>query len=420
MPKGFHRLIAAQFSSALADNALLIVAIALLEERGIAGWWAPLLKFSLVAFYVLLAPIVGPLADAFPKARLMATMNAVKMLGVFALLAGAHPVAAFAIIGFAAAAYAPAKYGLITEMVPGRNLVAANSWIEVTAVGAVLLGTLIGGFLVSDWARAAGATARVALGSLGAMAGSTLVVSECVVLSIYSIAALLNVGIDSGRAHYGRGSIAPIALARDFLLSNATLWRDREGGLSLAVTSLFWGTGATLQFAVLRWAVDVLGLPLHKAAYLQAIAAVGVVAGATIAGRCIGIASARRVLPAGLLLGGLACVVPLVDTVALAIPLLVLVGVVGGMFVVPMNALLQHRGCLVLTPGRSIAVQGFNENLSVLSMLALYAALLSIEVPVASLMSGMGVLLIVSIGALMARERLNDVTPAARRLRARS
>jgi hypothetical protein len=170
----------------------------------------------------------------------------------------------------------------------------------------------------------------------------------------------------------------------------------------------------------LRWAVDVLGLPLHKAAYLQAIAAVGVVAGATIAGRCIGIASARRVLPAGLLLGGLACVVPLVDTVALAIPLLVLVGVVGGMFVVPMNALLQHRGGLVLTPGRSIAVQGFNENLSVLSMLALYAALLSIEVPVASLMSGMGVLLIVSIGALMARERLNDVTPAARRLRARS
>ncbi|HTT13383.1 MAG TPA: lysophospholipid transporter LplT [Burkholderiaceae bacterium] len=402
MPRGFYRLIAAQFFSALADNALLIVAIALLAERGLAGWWAPLLKFSLVAFYVLLAPALGPLADAFPKARLMAATNALKVAGVGAMLAGMHPVGAFAIIGFAAAAYAPAKYGLVTEMVATRSLVAANSWIEVTAVGAVLLGALVGGFLVSDTVRAAAASLRAAL---GAGAGSGLVLSLALVSSIYALAALLNVGIASPRASYGRSPRAPLALARDFLRANVTLWRDRAGGLSLAVTTLFWGTGATLQFAVLRWAVDVLGLPLHKAAYLQAIAAVGLVVGATAAGRFIGIHAAPRVLPAGVLLGALALLVPLIESVALAAPLLVLVGIVSGVFVVPMNALLQHRGYEVLTPGRSIAVQGFNENLSVLTMLAAYAALLKIEVPITTVMFALGVMLIITMGALVARER---------------
>jgi MFS transporter, LPLT family, lysophospholipid transporter len=412
MPKGFYRLIAAQFLSALADNALLIVAIALLEERGVAGWWAPLLKFSLVVFYVLLAALVGPLADAFPKARLMATMNAIKVLGVFAMAAGVHPVAAFAIIGFAAAAYAPAKYGLVTEMVPAKGLVAANSWIEVTAVGAVLLGTLAGGFLVSGWARQAGAALCATMPGVTDAAGSALILSEYLVLIIYGAAALLNVCLPRGNVH-ALSSIAPVALARDFVRANATLWRDREGGLSLAVTSLFWGTGATLQFAVLRWAVDVLGLPLHQAAYLQALAAIGVVVGASIAGRFIGIHLARRVLPAGLVLGGLALIVPLIETVSLAVPLLVLVGIVSGLFVVPMNALLQYRGYQVLTPGRSIAVQGFNENLSVLLMLAVYAALLSIDVPITVVMCGLGLLLIVSIGALVVRERALRAAPPA-------
>jgi hypothetical protein len=346
-------------------------------------------------------------------------MNAIKVLGVFAVIAGVHPVAAFAIIGFAAAAYAPAKYGLVTEIVRAGNLVVANSWIEVTAVGAVLLGTLVGGSLVSGWARGAGNALRAALPGVIDPAGSTLILSEYLVLIIYSAAALLNIGLPRGQTKYAHGSSAPLALARDFLRANVTLWRDREGGLSLAVTSLFWGTGATLQFAVLRWAVDVLGLPLHQAAYLQAIAAVGVILGASIAGRFIGIHGARRVLPAGLVLGGLALMVPLIDTVTLAVPLLVVVGIVSGIFVVPMNALLQHRGYQVLTPGRSIAVQGFNENLSALCMLGVYALMLSMEVPIKAVMGGLGALLILSIGALVARERISPQASASGRLRTR-
>ena len=193
MPRGFHLLMAAQFASALADNALLIVAIAVLHAQGLPPWWAPLLKFALVFCYVALAPLLGPLADAMPKARLMAWMNGVKIIGLLAMAAGVHPVAAFAIVGFGAAAYAPAKYGLVTEIVPPARLVAANGWIEVTVVCAVLLGTVLGGALVTDVLRgsAASQALREAMPGVGLGAGGDLTLSIVAVLAIYALAALL-------------------------------------------------------------------------------------------------------------------------------------------------------------------------------------------------------------------------------------
>ena len=147
MPKGFYFLIAAQFASGLADNALLILGIYFLNEQGYPGWWAPLLKFSLTLAYVLLASVVGPVADAFYKNRLMAVMNALKIVGVFVLLSGVHPVFAFALIGIGASVYAPSKYGLVTESVPPRLLVRANAWLEVSVVLSVILGVALGGAL---------------------------------------------------------------------------------------------------------------------------------------------------------------------------------------------------------------------------------------------------------------------------------
>lgn len=390
MPPGFHRLIAAQFASALADNALLIVTMALLQARGLPGWWAPLLKFGFTLSYVFLAPAVGPLADAFPKARLMAWMNGVKIAGVAALLAGLNPVAAFVVVGFGAAGYAPAKYGLVTELVGPHRLVAANGWLEVTVVCAVVLGTALGGVLVSPLVAALAARGVSALHLL---------------LAVYALAAWLNLGLPDSGARYPRQSIHPTALLRDFAAGNAVLWRDPLGGLSLAATTLFWGAGATLQFIVLRWAQERLGLPLHQASWLQAAVAVGVVCGAALAGRLVPLHGAARMLGFGVALGLLLPLVAVTRSLWLAVPLLLVAGAVGGLMVVPLNALLQHRGCELLTAGRSIAVQGFNENASILVMLALYAALLAAEVAIVPLMAGFGLSIALAIGALMWRRR---------------
>jgi MFS family permease len=410
MPPGFHVLIAAQFASALADNALLIVTIALQQQQGQPPWLAPLLKFGFMLSYVLFAPFVGPLADAFPKARLMAVMNGVKVIGVLGLLLGWHPVAAFAVVGFGAAAYAPAKYGLLTEIVPPRQLVAANGWVEVSVVCAALLGTVLGGLLVSPWLLG---LAAVAAGWLPGWAGvaesagpaGPLTLSLVALLAVYALAGGLNIGVPASGARYPASSIHPLQVLRDFRRANRTLWRDAEGGLSLAVTTIFWGVGATLQFAVLRWAADVLHLPLDQAAYLQAAVAVGVIAGAAAAAHRVPLERAWRMLPAGVLLGLMIPLVASTDRLAWALPWLVAVGVVGGLLVVPLNALLQHRGCTLLSAGRSIAVQGYNENASVLGMLAVYAALLWLDVPIVPLMWGFGLTITAVIAGLMWRER---------------
>ena len=407
MPPRFHLLISAQFASALADNALLIVTIALLREQGLPPWWAPMLKFGFTISYVVLAPFVGPLADTFPKARLMACMNGVKVLGVIALLTGLHPVAAFAMVGFGAAAYAPAKYGLVTELVGPARLVEANSWLEVSIVCAALLGTVVGGVLVSPWLLGSvlARGGREWLDGLATVHHSALSLSLLALLAIYALAALLNIGVPDSGARYAASRIHPVVLVRQFRQSHLTLWRDRDGGLSLAVTTIFWGVGATLQFAVLRWAADVLHLPLDQAAYLQGAVAIGVIAGATAAGLWVPLVRAKRMLVMGVALGLMMPLVASATGLAVAVPLLVSVGVVGGLLVVPLNALLQHRGCTLLSAGRSVAVQGFSENASVLCMLAGYAALVAMEVPIVALMWGFGLSIAAAIAALMVRER---------------
>lgn len=402
LPRGFGLVIGAQFASALADNALLIVAIALLLDQGFAPWWAPLLKVGFMAAYVVLAPWVGPLADAFAKGRVMAAMNLVKIAGLALMVLGLHPVAALAVVGLGAAAYAPAKYGLITELAAPEALVKANGWIEISVVSAALLGAVLGGLLVSPlW-----------LGSPLAffcdgwdLPADKLTGSLAALLLIYAASSALNAGIpDSGRRQRS-ASHGAATLVREFRAANRMLWRDREGGLSLAATTLFWGVGATLQFAVLRWAGEALALPLSQAAYLQAAVAVGVIAGAGAAGRWLALHQARHGLWAGVALGLLMPVVAQVHDLALAAAMLCLVGAVGGAMVVPLNALLQHRGATLLSAGRSIAVQGFNENLSVLAMLAVYAGCEAAGVAIGVTLSGLGVLVAVAILALIGVDR---------------
>jgi len=390
MPPSFHRINIAQFLSALADNALLIVAIALLQRTGQPASWVPLLRFFFIIAYVALAPFVGALADAVPKARLMAWMNGLKWFGAAALALGLHPLLAFAVIGTGAAAYAPAKYGLVTELVEARRLVAANAWIEVTVVAAVLLGTAGGGYLVS-----AGFESTAFARAIGAWAGEhgwvsvRLAPALLVVLLLYGASSAINWRIRCAAPRIV--ALRLPVLGREFVAAHWMLWRDRDGGrLSLAVTSLFWGASAVMQFAVLRWAVERLGLSLAAAAYLQAVVAVGLVAGAAIAGRHVALVNAPRMLSAGVALGALVAIGPWVGDAWSAAALLLAIGTLGGVLMVPMNAMLQHRGCVLLTPGRSIAVQGFNENASVLAMLAVYAWTVSLEVPITPTMAVFG------------------------------
>ena len=397
MPPGFYCLIGAQFASGLADNALLIVSIRFLQEQGYPGWWAPLLKFAFNLAYVALAPMMGPLADAFPKARLMAAMNALKLAGVVCMLTGVHPALAFAVIGLAASAYAPAKYGLVTESVPARWLVRANGWLEVSVVLSVILGAALGGVLVG-WQGAPDLMA-VLHGWSGEVLGlpTRLLHGFAVVALVYGIAAALNVGIRPvAGVRFTPLSWQAISW-RSFWQSNRQLWRDPLGGVSLYVTTLYWGVGAVMQFAVLLWAEQGLGLRLDQGAYMQALVAVGVIAGAALAGRRYRLHSARKVLPMGLVLAGLLPLMVWLHSVWLAIPLLMLAGAVGGMLLVPMNALLQHRGASILSAGRSIAVQGFNENASVLLMLAFYSGTLALGVPLWAIMLMLALVLLLGM-----------------------
>ena len=402
MPKGFFYLISAQFASGLADNALLILGIAFLSEQGYPGWWAPLLKFSFTLSYVFLAPLMGPLADAFSKAKLMACMNALKVVGVAFIFTSLHPMLAFAIAGMAASAYAPAKYGLVTETVPAEQLVKANGWLEVTVVMAVILGTACGGLLVASKSFAWMSTLNLSFIEFLGLSLETQYAGPLLsLIVIYSVAGLLNFGIPSVNTQYVQQSMKPVALFKNFIQSNRILWQDPVGKLSLAVTTLFWGIGAVVQFAVLLWAKEALNMPLEQASLLQAVVAFGVIFGAGMAGHYVALQNAYKVLPLGLWLGLSLPALAFSTSLWIAIPLMLITGFAGGMLMVPMNAMLQNRGYTLLTAGRSIAVQGFNENASVMVMLGVYSGLLALELPLQWVMVIMGSVMTLGVIYLM-------------------
>jgi MFS family permease len=373
MNRGFYTIMAAQFFSSLADNALLIAAIALLFQVDAPAWMTPMLKLFFVVSYVILAAFVGAFADSMPKGRVMMITNGIKALGCATMFMGLHPLISYGIVGFGAAAYSPAKYGILTELLPAEKLVVANGWIEGLTVLSIILGTVMGGALVGPGVSAAMLSFDFPLIKTGidTAAESAL----CIVMLTYLFAALITTRIPDTGARYPHQERNPIRLIADFANCFTLLWKDKLGQISLAVTTLFWGVGATLQFIVLKWAEKSLHMPLDKATQLQGIAAVGVAVGATVAARLIPLKKSVSVLPLGALMGLIVMLMTLVHSEWVAYVLLVLIGGLSGFYVVPMNALLQHRGYVLMSAGHSIAVQNFNENLSILTMIALYTLL---------------------------------------------
>ncbi|MFK7963690.1 MAG: lysophospholipid transporter LplT [Burkholderiaceae bacterium] len=380
MKRGFYWIMAAQFVSSLADNALLIAAIAMLVEMLAPAWTTPLLKLFFTISYVLLAPFVGALADSMPKGRVMLISNFIKVGGCLLMFSTIHPLLAYAVVGFGAAAYSPAKYGILTELLPPEKLVAANGWIEGTTVSSIILGAVAGGALISQTVSSWLLALDFPLIDTGINTPSEAAL--VVIALIYVLAAGLNLKIPDTGARYPRQLRHPFKLIRAFARANVVLWGDKLGQISLSITTLFWGAGATLQFIVLDWARESLGLPLSQAALLQGIVAVGIAVGAVAAARFISLKRSLRVLPFGIALGLVIPAMTLVESTAIAYTLLVVVGGLAGYFVVPMNALLQHRGYVRLSAGHSIAVQNFNENLNILVMLGAYALLLKYGVAV--------------------------------------
>ena len=360
MVKGFYTLLIAQFLSAIADNALLFACIALLSKLNAPEWHEPLLREFFVIAYIVLAPFVGPFADALPKGKVMFLSNGIKFLACLLALLGLPPLYVYGIVGIGAAAYSPAKYGILTEMLPHHQLIKANAWMEGTTVTAIILGPVF---------------------------GSSISIHDpyfgiAIITLIYLLAAGFNHYIPKVPIDHTIPKRDLIFLLKDFLHAFTTLWRDPQGQVSLAVTTLFWGAGATLQFVVLRWAGLKLGMDEQSATKLIAILAVGIAIGSIGASMFVKLENAVKVLPAGILMGMLVMGMILVSTPEVAAVVLFCIGVLAGYFLVPLNSLLQHRGHNLLGAGHSIAVQNFNENIGILVLLGIYTLMVHENLPI--------------------------------------
>jgi LPLT family lysophospholipid transporter-like MFS transporter len=406
MPFGFYIIMAAQFFSALADNALLIVAISILREMHAPSEYEPLLKTFFTVSYVALAAFVGAFADSMPKWRVMFISNGIKIIGCAMMYWDVHPLLAYAVVGLGAAAYSPAKYGILTEYLPHRLLVVANGWIEGLTVGAIILGVVVGGTLIQP--AVASSLLRMDFPVIDTGVDSIGEMSLCFVATFYLLAALFNIyipdtGVDHRVLHKN-----PWYLVREFNHCLALLWRDRLGQVSLAVTTLFWGAGATLQFIVIKWAESALQLGLSKSSMLQGVVAVGVALGAAGAARMITLRKSVRVIPLGIAMGIIVLVMNFVHHLWLAVPLLVLIGALSGFFVVPMNALLQHRGHILMGAGHSIAVQNFNENLSILALTGFYFLMIRADLSIYLVITLFGVFVSGAMWLVKGRHEANQ------------
>ncbi len=374
MNLGFYIIMAAQFFSALADNALLIAAIAILRDMQAPAEYEPLLKTFFTLSYVVLAAFVGAFADSMPKWRVMFISNGIKIFGCSLMFFDVHPLFAYAVVGLGAAAYSPAKYGILTEYLPHRLLVVANGWIEGLTVTAIILGVVLGGAMIRPEFTQAMLAFDLPLIDTGIDSG--VEINLLIIGALYLLAAVFNLYIPDTGVDHKPLKKNPLYLFHEFNHCLKLLWRDKLGQVSLAVTTLFWGAGATLQFIVIEWAKAALNLDLSKASMLQGVVAIGVAVGAVLAAKMITLRKSVRVIPLGIAMGiGVMVMVAVRDTWA-AMPLLVVIGILSGFFVVPMNALLQHRGHILMGAGHSIAVQNFNENLSILIMTGIYSLLI--------------------------------------------
>ncbi len=371
MKRGFYTIMSAQFFSSLADNALFVGAVQLLRSDHAPEWQQAALVPMFALFYVVLAPFVGAFADSLPKGRVMLLSNFIKVAGCLLMLFGTHPLMSYAVVGLGAAAYSPAKYGILTELLPASQLVKANGWIEGLTIASIILGVLVGGQLVGP------TVSRMLLGfdfpfiDTGIDTPPEAAIS--VLIFVYLVAAWFNTHIPDTGVEMRPLPKRLTSLVADFWICNTRLWRDKLGQISLAATTLIWGVAGNLRFIVLAWAGAALGYSVTQASALQGVVAIGTAVGAVVASLRMRLEDGPRVIGLGIGMGVLIIGLIFMNNVWLAAPFLILLGALGGFLVVPMNALLQHRGHNLMGAGRSIAVQNFNEQACILALGAAYS-----------------------------------------------
>ncbi|MCU0774343.1 MAG: lysophospholipid transporter LplT [Ideonella sp.] len=373
MKKGFYTIMSAQFFSSLADNALFVAAVELLRTTGQPEWQRAALVPMFAFFYVVLAPFVGAFADALPKGKVMFISNLIKVVGCLLMLFGTHPLMAYAVVGLGAAAYSPAKYGILTELLPPSQLVKANGWIEGLTIASIILGVLMGGLMLgpvlSPWLLS------LDLPGIDTHINTAAEAAIATTMVFYAIGAAFNLYIPRTTAPLQAFARDPMKLVREFQVCNRRLWHDKLGQISLATTTLFWGVAGNLRYIVLAWAAAALGYTTSQASTLVGVVAIGTAVGAVIASVRSRLDRATDVIPLGVLMGVLVIAMVAIDTLWAAIPFMIVLGALGGYLVVPMNALLQHRGHNLMGAGRSIAVQNFNEQACILGLGAFYVAM---------------------------------------------
>ncbi|EFB1107353.1 TPA: lysophospholipid transporter LplT [Escherichia coli] len=382
--KGMKAVIVAQFLSAFGDNALLFATLALLKAQFYPEWSQPILQMVFVGAYILFAPFVGQVADSFAKGRVMMFANGLKLLGAASICFGINPFLGYTLVGVGAAAYSPAKYGILGELTTGSKLVKANGLMEASTIAAILLGSVAGGVL-ADWHV------------LVALAACALAYGGAVVANIY---------IPKLAAARPGQSWNLINMTRNFLNACTSLWRNGETRFSLVGTSLFWGAGVTLRFLLVLWVPVALGITDNATpTYLNAMVAIGIVVGAGAAAKLVTLETVSRCMPAGILIGVVVLIFSLQHELLPAYALLMLIGVLGGFFVVPLNALLQERGKKSVGAGNAIAVQNLGENSAMLLMLGIYSLAVMVGIPVVPIGIGFGALFALAIAALWIWQR---------------
>ncbi|HDS3774577.1 TPA: lysophospholipid transporter LplT [Enterobacter roggenkampii] len=382
--KGMMAVIAAQFLSAFGDNALLFATLALLKAEFYPDWSQPILQMVFVGAYIIFAPFVGQVADSFPKGRVMMFANGLKLLGAASICFGFNPFIGYTLVGIGAAAYSPAKYGIIGELTTGDKLVKANGLMESSTIAAILLGSVAGGVL-ADWH---------VLAALGV----------CAV--VYGGAVVANLFIPKLPAARPGQSWRFKPMTGSFFTACRVLWHNGETRFSLMGTSMFWGAGVTLRFLLVLWVPVALGITDNATpTYLNAMVAIGIVVGAGAAAKLVTLETVARCMPAGILIGVVVLIFSLQHALLPAYALLILIGILGGFFVVPLNALLQERGKQTVGAGNAIAVQNLGENLAMLLMLGLYSLAVKVGVPVVGIGVGFGGLFAIAIAALWLWQR---------------
>ncbi len=371
MKRGFYTIMSAQFFSSLADNALFVGAVQLLRSSKAPEWQQAALVPMFALFYVILAPFVGAFADSMPKGRVMLLSNFIKVAGCLLMLFGTHPLMAYAIVGLGAAAYSPAKYGILTELLPASQLVKANGWIEGLTIASIILGVLLGGQLVGPLISPMLLGFDFPLINTGIDTAPEAAIS--ILIFVYLLAAWFNTHIPDTGVEMRPLPKRLASLVPDFWTCNMRLWRDKLGQISLAATTLIWGVAGNLRFIVLSWAAAALGYSVTQASALQGVVAIGMAVGAVVASLKMRLEDGPRVITLGIGMGALIILLIFIDNVWVAAPFLILLGALGGFLVVPMNALLQHRGHNLMGAGRSIAVQNFNEQACILTLGAAYS-----------------------------------------------